>query len=181
MNQFRKNFKPSILDRINTLYYSIRGVEIGNGSFIQWGSKIERFYKNVSIGSNVIIKPGSRICACNSKAKILIGNSTSIGHYTFIYSSKFIKIGSDCMIAPFNYFVDSNHQTTLGVKLMLQENDTEQIIIGDDCWIGQGCTIVMGGNMSNGSILGAKSFLNNSTVENSIYNGIPAKIISKRK
>ena len=42
-------------------------------------------------------------------ANLTIGNNSSIGHQTFILSQK-IVIGNDCLIAPFCYLLDSNHE-----------------------------------------------------------------------
>jgi acetyltransferase-like isoleucine patch superfamily enzyme len=180
-NQFRKHFKPSILDHINTLYYRFIGVNIGKKSFIQWNAKIERFHKSIYIGDNTIIKPYTRLCCCNKKSEIHIKNNVSIGHFTFIYASNYIEIGNNCMIAPFNYFVDSNHRTSIEKNLMDQENVVDTIIIENDCWIGQNSTILPGSRMKEGAILGAKSLLNIEINKNEIYAGIPAKKISLRK
>jgi acetyltransferase-like isoleucine patch superfamily enzyme len=132
MNQFRTFFKPSILDLLNTFYYRILGVKIGSKSYIMYPSKIIRFPKNVSIGKNTIIKPNVEICACNENSKISIGDFVSVGHYTFIYSSKKISIGNRVMVAPFCYLVDSNHDVSIAKGGLNGLNLVEEIKINDD-------------------------------------------------
>ena len=180
-NQFRKHFKPSLLDRLNTFYYRLIGVKIGDSSYIQYGAKLERYYKNISIGKRTIIKPFSRICSCNEKSLIKIGDDVSIGHYSFIYSSEKIVIGNRCMIAPFNYFVDSNHGIQKAEIPFQSGNKCEPIIINNDCWIGQNSTILAGSTMQEGSVLGSKSLLNDEIKAYQIFGGVPAKLISTRK
>jgi acetyltransferase-like isoleucine patch superfamily enzyme len=181
MNQFRTFFKPSILDLLNTFYYRILGVKIGSKSYIMYPSKIIRFPKNVSIGKNTIIKPNVEICACNENSKISIGDFVSVGHYTFIYSSKKISIGNRVMVAPFCYLVDSNHDVSIAKGGLNGLNLVEEIKINDDVWIGQNSTLIPGALMLNGSILGAKSLLNKKVNEYEIFAGIPAKLIKSRK
>lgn len=180
-NQFRLHFRPSFLDKINTLYYRLKGVRIGSNSYIQWRAKLERFPKNISIGNNTIIKPYTRICACNKNSSIKIADNVSIGHFSFIYSSLEISIGDRCMVAPFSYLVDSNHDVKKGVKPFETNNICEPIVIKDDCWIGQNSTILAGSIMNNESVLGAKSLLRCEVKEKEIFAGIPAKLITERK
>jgi len=180
-NQFLDNFQPSILDKILTFYYKMRGVQIGENSYILFGATLERNLKNISIGKNVIIKPNARICTCNISAEIKIGNNVTIGHYTFIYCSKKITIQNNVMIAPFNYIVDSNHDLKKNELLIFQKNILGEILIEDDVWIGQGCTILKNSTISKGTVIGSKSLVNSITEEMSIYGGIPIKKIGVRR
>lgn len=180
-NQFRSHFRPSIMDKLNTLWFKVKGVSIGKNSYIQFGAKIERFYKNVSIGEETIVKPYARICCCNKNSQIKIGDRVSIGHYTFIYASSEISIGDKCMIAPFNYIVDSNHKIEKENESFSSGNVCAPIHIEANCWLGQNSTILAGSIMRSGSILGAKSLLNSEINRDEIFVGIPAKLRGIRK
>ena len=46
-----------------------------------------RYPENIYIGNNVVIKEGAKICTCNEKAEIHIGDNTTIGYQTFIFAS----------------------------------------------------------------------------------------------
>jgi acetyltransferase-like isoleucine patch superfamily enzyme len=52
-----------------------------------------------------------------------------------------------------------------------------RIKIGENCFIGNNCTILPGVEMSDNCILGAGSVLNSSTPPNSVFAGVPAKFI----
>ena len=92
-----------------------------------------------------------------------------------------IEIGDDCMIAPFVYIVDSDHGTDINSKMNTQDNETSSIKIGDDVWIGSNSVILPGVEIGNGSIIAAGSVVNKDVEEFSIYGGVPAKFLKKRK
>ena len=140
-----------------------------------------RFPKNIFFGSHVAIKEGARICACNAEAKIQVGVNTTIGYHTFIFASSSIRIGDDCLIAPFVYIVDSNHQIKAGQRINQQPNESAPIQIGNDVWIGSNVTILKGVQIGDGAVIGANSLVNTDIPPNSIYAGTPAKLIGNRE
>jgi acetyltransferase-like isoleucine patch superfamily enzyme len=140
-----------------------------------------RFPRNIQIEKNVVIKEGVRICPCNIDAKIKIGKNTTIGYHTFIFGSHSIEIGDDCLIAPFVYIVDSNHQIKKGMKINEQPNESAPILIGNDVWISSNVTILKGVKIGDGAVIGANSLVNQDIPEYAIFAGTPAKMIGKRQ
>ena len=55
-----------------------------------------------------------------------------------------------------------------------------QIIIGNDCWIGRGATILGGVTIGDGCVIAAGSVVTKSFPDNVIIGGVPAKIIKDR-
>ena len=53
----------------------------------------------------------------------------------------------------------------------------ESVIIGDHNWIGSNVFILPGINIGNNCVIGANSVVNKDVPSNSIYGGIPAKLI----
>ena len=125
-------------------------------------------------------KEGTKICACNDKAEVRIGKNTTIGYYNFIFASKSIVIGDDCLIAPFVYIVDSNHKADKATMINLQDNEVSEILIGDDVWIASNVTILKGVTIGDGAIIAANSVVNKDVEAYSIYGGSPAKRIGER-
>lgn len=179
--QLRENLPNKYSLFIWRIYYKIFGVKLKKSTVIFPNTKILRHLKNINIGNAAIIKSNSQICACNKSAFISIGDRTTIGYYTFIYSSESITIGNDCMIAPFVYIVDSNHGIELGINMNKQKNNTKKVVIGNDVWIGANVTILPGVTIEDGSIIAAGSVVNSNVNKNSIYGGVPAKLIGIRK
>ena len=154
---------------------------LGSNVFIESNVKILRYPKNVFIGDDVVLKEGARICSCNEKAKVKIGNNTTFGHHGFLYSSEHIEIGANCLIAPFVYIVDSDHNIDKSELINQQPNSTAAIKIGNDVWIGTGAKILKGVTIEDGAVIAAGSLVNSDVYAYEIHGGIPAKKISERK
>lgn len=140
-----------------------------------------RYPHNIFLEDNLVIKEGARICSCNEKAVIKVGNNTTIGYHTFIFASNKIEIGDDCMIAPFVYLVDSDHGIEKNERMNRQPNHTAPIKIGNDVWIGTGAKILKGVTIGDGAVVAAGALVKDDVPAYKIVGGIPAKIISERK
>ncbi|MEQ8244421.1 acyltransferase [Fulvivirga sp.] len=180
-SQLRKHLKFSIFNKFRSWVLKFKLKSIGNEVYIDKNVEFLRYPNNITVGDNVVIKEGARICSCNEKAKISIGNHSTIGYHTFIFASNSIEIGDDCLIAPFVYIVDSNHKIETGLKINQQSNDTAPIKIGNDVWIASNVTILKGVTIDNGAVVAANSVVNSDIQEFEIYGGTPARKIGERK
>ena len=128
-NQLRKHLKFTLLHKIRQFTLRRKIDTLGENVFIEKNVKILRFPKNVQIGNQVVLKEGARICSCNQNAKINIGENTTFGYHSFLFSSESIEIGNNCLIAPFVYIVDSDHNIEKGkfinriIFLLTKDND----------------------------------------------------------
>lgn len=181
MSQLRRNIKFRLQHYCRQLYYQKKTNKFGDRIFIEKNVSIMRYTKNVSLGSDIILKEGCKICCCNESAIISIGERTTIGYNTIIFSSESIIIGKDCLIAPNVYIVDSNHGIEKGTNINKQKNNTAPISIGDDVWIASGVTILSGITIGTGAVVAANSVVNKSISEYEIFAGSPAKKIGERK
>ena len=59
--------------------------------------------------------------------------------------------------------------------------ETKQVIIGDDVWIGRRVIIMPGVNIGNGVIIGAGAVVTKDVPDYCIVGGVPAKILKWRK
>jgi len=84
------------------------------------------------------------------------------------------------MIAPFVYIVDSNHNSQPNINMNLQDNLSEQIIVGNDVWIGTKAVILAGVTIGDGAIISAGSLVNEDVMPNSIVGGVPARHLKYR-
>lgn len=180
-NQFKKHTKFNILNYLRYYKQKLRIGKCGKKIYIEKNVQLLRHPKNILLGDNIYLKEGVKICSCNQNAKIEIGNQTTIGYYTFIFSSEMISIGSNCMIAPFVYIVDSNHGTDLGKPMNQQNNVTVPIKIGSDVWIGSHSSILKGVTIGDGAIIASGSVVTKNVEPFSIVGGIPATKIKNRK
>lgn len=163
------------------LWNKYRGVKLSRSTILYPRVELLRFPANISLGDDVIVKTGAQICSCNVNAKISVGDRTTIGFYTFIYSSMAIVIGSDCMIAPFVYVVDSDHGTRQGMPMNQQSNRPRPIKIGSDVWIGAHAVILPGVCIGDGAVVAAGAVVNRDVAPATIVGGVPAKLIGQRE
>lgn len=139
-----------------------------------------RYPKNISLGANMVLKSGARICACNEKAVVSIGENTTFGYHSYLFASERIEIGNNCLIAPFVYLVDSDHTIARNQLINKQPNQTAAIKIGDDVWIGTGAKILKGVRIGTGAVIAAGALVKDDVEAYAIVGGIPAKKISER-
>lgn len=180
MSQVRKHLKKTYWHYLRNLIAKYRLGAVGNDVHIDKNVEFMRFPKNIFLGDNLIIKEGVRICSCNEQAMISIGANTTVGYHTFLFASNKIEIGSDCMIAPFVYLVDSDHGIDKAEKMNSQPNQTAPIKIGNDVWIGTGAKILKGVTIGDGAIIAAGAVVKDDVPPYKIVGGVPGKIISER-
>lgn len=181
MSQFRENLHFGIINRLRALYQKSRLGYLGKRVYFDKRVELMRFPINIYVDNDAVIKEGARICSCNNDAIIRIGERTTIGYHTFIFASSGIEIGNDCLIAPFVYIVDSNHQAERSQNINLQPNISNPIKIGDDVWIASSVTILKGVNIGDGAIIAANSVINKDIGNYEIWGGTPAKKIGERE
>lgn len=179
-NQLRQHLKFTLSHRWRSRRNAFNGVRLGKNVFIEKNVQLMRYPHKIVIGDDVVIKEGARICACNSNSAITIGNNTTIGYHTFIFSSSQISIGNDCLIAPFVYIVDSNHEIQKNKLINQQPNISAPIKIGNDVWIASNVTILQGVTIADGAVIAANSLVNTNVDAYEIFGGSPAKKISER-
>jgi acetyltransferase-like isoleucine patch superfamily enzyme len=147
------------------LYSSIKGSTIGNYVFINEKVSV----KNSSVSDHTYINSNSSVyCARIGKfssiaAKVTIGLSTHPSnlvstHPAFYSNNQLFKTYSD--------------------KVYFKEN--QEIIIGNDVWIGEGALILGGVNIGDGAIVAARSVVTKNVEPFEIVGGVPAKTIRFR-
>lgn len=180
MSQFKANLKYNFIHYFRAFIQSYRLGKLGKKVFIDKRVALMRFPENIFIDDEVVLKEGIKICSCNKDAIIKIGKRTTLGYHSFIFASIRIEIGEDCLIAPFVYIVDSNHQVARELKINEQTNDTAPIKIGNDVWIASNVTILKAVIISDGAVIAANSVVNCNIPAYEIWGGSPAKKIGER-
>lgn len=135
---------------IRKMIYLIFGMKIEKGARIYMKCVVRSPWR-IKIGENTII---NECCYLDGRGSITIGKNTSISFYTTIISAS-----HDSRSKKFDYI-------------------KEQVVIGDNVWIGARAIVLQGTNIRNQCVLAAGSTLKGKTEEGYIYAGIPAQ---KRK
>ena len=125
------------------------------------------------------------------KIKTVVGENTYGKINVYSYQKKGeVAIGRYTSISEISLILGGDHHRGITVypfkskflKLdtSLDNQSAQNIIIGNDCWIGHNVTIMEGVTIASGSIIGANSLVTRSTNAYSINVGSPSKEISKR-
>lgn len=142
--------------------------------------KVYVINKNIKLGNNVTIYPNVLF---HGDGEIVIGNNVSIGNDTIIYSSRNggVYIGNDVAIAAHCYIIDSDHGIVKGELMRKQDLVSKKIVVGNDVWIADNCTVLKGSIINDVAVIGAKSLVNKEIDRNAIAVGIPTRIVKYRE
>lgn len=94
----------------------------------------------------------------------------SLVHPGFRRIGRFVKIGKNCTILPMVLF---------GRKRPTDSDST--IVVGDDCYISTGATILGPVTIGNNVTIGAGAVVTNDIPDNCVVGGVPAKIIKHKQ
>lgn len=178
--QLRAHLRLTIVHRLRGVWHRLRGVRLGHGVFIDAAVKLLRFPSQIVIGADAVLKAGTHLCPCRSDAQVVIGARTTVGFHTLMYASKRIEIGDDCMIAPFVYIVDSDHEMRLGQPMNQQPNAAMPVKIGSDVWIGAHAVILKGVTIGDGAVVAAGAVVREDVPPYCIVGGVPARVLGQR-
>ena len=169
--------------------YIFRGLQFLLGSFIfsvppLWIIKKTMLSFYVKIGNNSYVSYNTMLARSHmpSNAYLIIGNNVGIEHECFIDFSGGLIIEDNVWISERVYI--STHSHTVKTKKLKKEQPIifSSLIIGNDAWIGAGCSILpQVKKIGKGAVVGAGSVLTKDVDDWAIVAGNPAKVISFRK
>lgn len=122
---------------------------------------------------------------CNLSAKLKIGRFSCIAPFTQIndgrhpFSEPFVSVN------PAFYSLRKQNGGTFADRQIFDEfnfADEEKytVVIGSDCWIGQGVMIVGGVKIADGAVVLARAVVTKEVPPYAIVGGVPAKVIGYR-
>lgn len=113
-------------------------------------------------------------------AKIIIGNNVTVNGSSIVARSKTIKIGKGTNIAPNCMIMDTDFHDPWPSEGRFKrtgiEND-QDVIIGENVWIGSRSIILKGAHIGDNSVIAAGSVVSGAIPSGVLAGGIPAKVI----
>ena len=147
------------------------------------GSKIYRSvrmdtppYRRFSLGQKSVIESYS--CINNAVGDVVIGNHTRIGLHNTIIGP--VTIGSHVNLAQGITVTALNHNFEAPERRIDEQGvSTQQVIIGDDIWIGANAVVLPGVTVGNHCVIAAGAVVTKDVPPHSLVAGVPAKIIKQ--
>lgn len=164
--------------------FILKGGKIGKNSFISPGYDFFGVQlKGISIGNNVLIGRNNTLNIAQKNGQIKINNGTNIARSCNISAAKKITIGKKCLISYNTSILDHDHVLDKKGTSPIDSGITngQEIIIGDNCFIGAHCFVLKGVTLGKQCVVGANSVVNRSFPDYSIIVGNPAKLIKTIK
>ncbi len=136
----------------------------------------------LQLGDKVTLFGGSHFVAHKSNP-ITVGSGTHIGRNSVFSGLGGIKIGANCAISSDVNVYSITQDIVSDPKGLINDNGVikQQVIIGDDVWIGAGAVILPGVTVGDHAVIGAGSVVNKDIDPWMIVVGVPAKPIRDRR
>ncbi len=187
----RRLLYRTIFKQLGTAVFIQHGAEFITASHIEIGDEVHIFRgvridgrgqnNRICIRSQVALERGVDIGALENSS-IEIGERTFISSYTCIAGPGDVKIGKDCLIAAHSGIFANNHTFVDSMQRIRDQGVTAKgIVIGDDCWLGHGVTVVDGVTIGQGSVIGAGAVVTKDISPYSVALGVPARVVANRK
>ncbi|HLO59605.1 MAG TPA: acyltransferase [Bacteroidales bacterium] len=187
--KFYKLLRITIFVQINNILiiiiFSLRRLFLGFQNAALYLSKIDknaiipilRLY-GASIDSDCDIESGLIIHNCRDFQNLKIGCKTHIGKQCFLDLRERITIHNNVVISMRTTLI-----THIDLSKSLLSNyypsKSRSIIINSNCYIGANSTILMGVEIGEKSIIAAGSLVNSNVPSNSVFGGVPSKLIKR--
>lgn len=171
MNQ--RNARPRWYVRLLAPLYQHRG----RGSKIYRSVRMDTPpYRRFSLGQKSVIESYS--CINNAVGDVVIGNHTRIGLHNTIIGP--VTIGSHVNLAQGITVTALNHNFEAPERRIDEQGvSTQQVIIGDDIWIGANAVVLPGVTIGNHCVIAAGAVVTKDVPPHSLVAGVPAKIIKQ--
>jgi acetyltransferase-like isoleucine patch superfamily enzyme len=162
--------------RYEYLHWLLRNIPGGFGIAIR-RKVLKRFFCHA--GDGLQIYPGVHIRGIH---KLSVGKNVYIGLNSCINANGSIDIGDNVLIGPDVKIWSVNHNyTDLNKPISEQGFSDKPVTIGAGCWLGAGCIVLPGVQLSENSIVSAGSVLGiKKYMRNIILAGNPARKIGAR-
>ena len=176
---------------------------MGEGCIVDPGAEFGGIYEGIRLGKKVTISRHAYLhCYDESSTleigdrghimpyamlmthpggRIRLGHNCSINPFTILYGHGGLEIGNDVRIAAHTVIIPANHVFLDPNIPIRQQGLTKQgIVIGNDIWIGANCVILDGCRIGSGSVISAGTVLSANIPPNSVVAGVPGRVIKSR-
>ena len=118
-----------------------------------------------------------RLSVFEGLGRIEIGSYSIVNPGVRMSSASGIRIGESCMLAMNAYLSDADWHDLQ--HRIYAPGKTAPVVIGNNCWVGEGAFVGKGVTVGDNSVIGAFAVVTGDVPANSIVAGVPAKVIGE--
>ena len=142
--------------------------------------------EGIRLADRVTVGEGSHLLASGVARQpgtgITVGAHTAIGLRNVIMGQGGVSIGRDCLLGPNVTIVSENHVfSTPSSPIRTQGGERAPVMIGDDCWLGAGATVLAGVTVGDGAVVAAGAVVTADVEPYAIVAGVPARHVGSRR
>ncbi len=157
-------------------------IEIGAGTIIDDGVMLDakgKKNRGIVIGDGCYVGRGT-ILSCKD-GDITLGDEANLSTWCNISSNSSIRIGKKTLMGPHsNIFATTHNFDDVSVPILDQGWSSAGVVVGDDCWLGSGVSVVDGVTVGNHTVVGSGSVVVKDLPEKVVAVGAPAKVVRER-
>ena len=161
-----------IASRFRRLLLALRGVRFEGRAWLR-SVDVPRGHRQITLGDGVALDRSVTLLI-NGNGRIRIGAQTYVNRSAFLDAAADIEIGERCMIGPFCYITDHDHDPAAPQAGALVCEPTK---IGAGCWLGAHVSVLKGVAIGEGTVVGAGSVVTNSLPPRCVAVGNPARVL----
>jgi maltose O-acetyltransferase len=117
------------------------------------------------------------IQARSPRSEITIGKGNYFNNNTAIFANERVIIGDRCQIGNQVATYDRDFHEISSATRNRSAGPSQQVLIGNNVWLGSGVVVLKGVTIGDNSVLGAMSVVTGSIPANCVAAGNPAKVI----
>lgn len=169
-----------VFGRLRAFLLRLKGAHSGAKTSI--GARLKtRNARGISLGNRVEVEHDVFFKLTGKHSRLQIGDFAFIGRGCEIDVSESVTIGAHTLVAPGVFITDHAHRRARASRLDEQGNENAAVVIGEDAWLGTGCTVLPGVTIGQGAIVGAGAVVTRSVEEYTIVAGVPARVVGRRE
>ena len=181
---FRLRWHTLLLTRsaLRRMFWRALGMQIGSGTRlakirVTWPHRIV-MGAQCNVEHNVYFKVAG---GYSEKISIRIGTGSFIGSGCEFNALSSVVIGRSCLIASGCRFIDHDHGTERGSPMKDQVEQSADIMLGDDVWLGVNCVVLKGVSIGTGAIIAAGAVVTRDVPPFAVAAGVPARVLRLRR
>lgn len=175
-------YPRAIASRVRIILLGMFGVRFGRKCWIRrihvprnpWDIVIDDM---VALDDEVVLlTTGDR----RENPRLIIGRSTYVNRFTMFDASVSISVGADCMIGPYCYITDHDHEARGDGPVSAQALVESPVKIGNNVWIGAHAIILKGVNIGDNAVIAAGAVVTTDVGPGERVAGVPARRIGAK-